>query len=242
MAHETTAEAALDIREFGAPVDGNPQPSDRRLYLQLQAFGGCTDLAPLIQSLDASGAEGVLYRDINDPKGVALLLINEDPSDFLSFGDTLVNKGPFAALKQKPELTMLGRTYSSGREPNLEDWLLNKPRRNALNAEWPWAIWYPLRRRAEFALLPAPDQGKILYEHAKIGMSYGRAGYAHDIRLACHGLDKNDNEFVIGLVGSELYPLSRIVQDMRKTQQTSKYIQSLGPFFVGKAIWQSALK
>jgi chlorite dismutase len=73
-------------------------------------------------------------------------------------------------------------------------------------------------------------------------MAYGRADLAHDIRLACHGLDRNDNEFLVGLVGADLYPLSRIVQDMRKTQQTSRYMQSLGPFFVGRACWQSPLK
>jgi hypothetical protein len=26
---------------------------------------------------------------------------------------------------------------------------------------------------------------------------------------------------------------------MRKTKQTSQYIQSMGPFFVGYAVWQS---
>jgi chlorite dismutase len=36
-----------------------------------------------------------------------------------------------------------------------------------------------------------------------------------------------------------LHPLSHIVQTMRKTKQTSEFIQSLGPFFVGHAVWQS---
>jgi len=27
---------------------------------------------------------------------------------------------------------------------------------------------------------------------------------------------------------------------MRKTQQTSLYLDRLGPFFVGRAVWQSA--
>jgi len=27
---------------------------------------------------------------------------------------------------------------------------------------------------------------------------------------------------------------------MRKTQQTSLYLERLGPFFVGRAIWQAA--
>ena len=49
-------------------------------------------------------------------------------------------------------------------------------------------------------------------------------------------LDADDNDFVIGLMGAELYPLSRVVQDMRKTQQTALYIESLGPFFVGKKV------
>ena len=78
-------------------------------------------------------------------------------------------------------------------------------------------------------------------EHASIGRAYGREDYAHDIRLSSYGLGVNDNDFVIGLIGSELYPLSRVVQDMRKTQQTALYIESLGPFFIGKKVWQSRI-
>jgi chlorite dismutase len=62
------------------------------------------------------------------------------------------------------------------------------------------------------------------------------------VRLACFGLDQHDNDFVIGLIGSELYPLSACVQQMRKTRQTSTYIERMGPFFVGKALWQSSLE
>ncbi len=76
-------------------------------------------------------------------------------------------------------------------------------------------------------------------EHGGVGRSYGRAGHGYDVRLACYGLDKNDNDFVIGLLGPELYPLSSIVQRMRKTKQTSMYLERLGPFFIGKVAWQS---
>ena len=72
-----------------------------------------------------------------------------------------------------------------------------------------------------------------------IGRSYAEEDLAHDIRLACHGIDTHDNEFVIGLVGKDLHPLSHLVQTMRKTKQTSQYIQSMGPFFVGFSVWQS---
>jgi chlorite dismutase len=109
-----------------------------------------------------------------------------------------------------------------------------------MNPEMPWAIWYPLRRKPEFYLLSGAEQGRILGEHGMLGRTYAEMGYAADVRLACFGLDRLDNEFVIGLVGPELYALSRLVQDMRKTQQTGKYIESLGPFFVGKVRWQSA--
>ena len=60
-------------------------------------------------------------------------------------------------------------------------------------------VWYPLRRNGRFAQLPADEQRTILAEHGEIGMAFGAADYAHDIRLACHGLDRDDNDFVIGL-------------------------------------------
>jgi chlorite dismutase len=111
----------------------------------------------------------------------------------------------------------------------------------ALNPAWPWAIWYPLRRTGAFARLAPQEQGSIVKEHAVLGHAYGDADLAHDIRLACHGLDAHDNDFVIGLVGRDLQPLSHLVQTMRKTVQTSQYLQTLGPFFVGRALWQSPL-
>jgi chlorite dismutase len=79
-----------------------------------------------------------------------------------------------------------------------------------------------------------------LREHATIGRAYGEQDLAHDVRLACHGLDARDNEFVIGLVGKALHPLSHIVQTMRKTRQTSEFINQMGPFFVGRVAWRSA--
>ena len=134
---------------------------------------------------------------------------------------------------------MFGRTYASGFETDLEDWLLQRPRRAALNAAWPWGIWYPLRRTGAFSRLSPQEQGAVIREHSVLGRAYGDADLAHDIRLACHGLDAHDNDFVIGLVGRHLHPLSHLVQAMRKTVQTSQYIQTLGPFFVGHALWQS---
>ena len=123
--------------------------------------------------------------------------------------------------------------------PDLEDWLLARPRRTVLDPVCRWGIWYPLRRAGTFARLTPQEQGAILKEHGTLGRAYGDAGLAHDVRLACHGLDTHDNDFVIGLVGRELHPLSHLVQAMRRTAQTSQYLASLGPFFVGHVLWQS---
>ncbi len=228
-------EARTDVRERGA----NQQFSDRRLWMQVQVFGGCTDPKPLVRALEGRRIEGVLYQDLNDPRGVGVLAISEDPKFFVSGVREVLNAEPFAALAQKPEFSMFGRTYSSGFEADLDEWLLKRPRRTALNAAWPWAIWYPLRRTGAFSRLGPKEQGEIIREHGILGHAYGDADYAHDIRLACHGLDVHDNDFVIGLVGKDLHPLSHLVQTMRKTVQTSQYLQTLGPFFVGHALWQS---
>ena len=230
---------ALDIRDKAKGREGDEQVLDTRLYMQLQVFTGCRSVEPLIESLRQLNVPSVLYQDVNDAQGVALLTMSEDENTFVNEVRALLLSDAWSGLTQRPEFTMIGRTYATGREPDLKDWMLEKPRRNVMKPDWPWAVWYPLRRKPEFEVLTPEEQGKILFEHARIGMTYGRAELAHDVRLACHGLDKNDNEFVIGLIGQRLHPLSRCVQDMRKTQQTAKYIQSLGPFFVGKACWQS---
>ena len=72
-----------------------------------------------------------------------------------------------------------------------------------------------------------------------LGRRYGEAGYATDVRLECHGIDRDDNEFVIGLIGAALHPLSKLVKEMRATRQTAEFIDSMGPFFVGKALYQA---
>jgi Chlorite dismutase len=230
-------EQRVDVRERGAS-----QHSERRLFMQLQAFGGCLDTKPMVRALEGAGLDAVLYQDVNDPRGVGILGMYEDPAFFAGPFREVLNTGAFGDLLLKPELTMFGRTYASGFETELEDWLLQRPRRTVLNPLWPWGIWYPLRRNGAFARLTPQEQGAVIREHSVLGRAYGEADLAHDVRLACHGLDVHDNDFVIGLCGRELHPLSHLVQAMRKTAQTSQYLQTLGPFFVGHAIWQSLLR
>ena len=236
---DETELAGIDVAEHGRSADGETTSLDRRLYMQLHAYGGARDTSALIAALESAGVTGTLYEDVNDPSGVALLTLSEAPEAFVSEHRAFLQAAPFSELEPKPELTMLGRTYAIGYEQDLEETLVERPRRRVLDPALPWAIWYPLRRAGSFEQLSRREQDTILMEHGGVGMAFGRAGLGYDIRLACHGLDRDDNDFVVGLLGPELHPLSIIVQRMRKTKQTSLHLERLGPFFVGRVAWQS---
>ena len=225
-----------DLSEKGGLKGGEQQRSDERLFIQLLAFGKCHSATEAAADLQGLPIDTVVYDDLNDPHGIAILALSRDPDAFIDVLQPALRLGTFADLALKPELTMCGRTYSLGYEPDLNDALIERPRRTVLNPAWRWAVWYPLRRNAAFAQLAADEQRRILAEHGAIGKAFGAGDYAHDIRLACHGLDQNDNDFVVGLVGKELFPLSAIVQSMRRTQQTALYLDRLGPFFVGRKV------
>jgi chlorite dismutase len=204
--------------------------------MQLMAFGDCSDPAAVARHMADAAETVVVYEDLHDPRGIAVLTVGEDPDIFLNSVRPRLTSGAMKDLVLKPQFTMFGRTYALGYEPDLQEVLLERPRRTVLNPDWPWAIWYPLRRNGAFAQLSPDEQRTILAEHGQLGITYGAADYAHDIRLACHGLDRDDNDFVIGLIGKQLYPLSALVQAMRKTQQTSLYLDRLGPFFIGRKV------
>ncbi|MEM7008445.1 MAG: chlorite dismutase family protein, partial [Thermodesulfobacteriota bacterium] len=232
-------ESKVDISEKGREKDGTVISSDRRLFMQFMAFGDCWNTDELIKELEDTNMDLVLYADINDPYGIGLLALNEDPDSFVTELRDFLQDSAFMELTPKPEFTMFGRTYSLGYEPDLDKTLISGPKAKVLNPELPWAIWYPLRRDKNFETLSEDEQRAVLGEHGKLGFKFGHSGLATDIRLACHGLDKYDNDFVIGVLGKELFPLSALIQAMRKTKQTSQYLESLGPFFVGKVLWQS---
>ena len=73
---------------------------------------------------------------------------------------------------------MMGRSYALGHEPQLSEWLLGCAAPRVTSPDMPWAIWYPLRRKGEFAALPPEEQSAILREHGRIGHSFGEAGFA----------------------------------------------------------------
>ncbi len=230
---------AVDIAEYGGPRQGERQRLDRRLFVQLRVFTGPEDASSLIAGLEQAAFPAVLYADAQDAWGVGLVTWSEDPEFFTGPLRQFLRQSPFQHLRQRRRFNMFGRTYALGHEPDLEDWLLRHTVRNLLDPEMQWAVWYPLRRQGRFQLLPPEEQTAALREHGRIGHAFGEAGLARDVRLASFGLDANDSDFVIGLLGRELHPLSACVQAMRKTRQTAEFIQAMGPFFTGRVLWRA---
>jgi chlorite dismutase len=236
----------IDVQEYGGKRDGVRQALDRRLFMQLlvgDAPVGSSgeDAATRVGELCARlRLPAVVYADAMSPRGVGLLTWSEDPAHFVHAVRAAFVHEPLSSLTLRPEYAMIGRTYATGHEPELEWSLLRRPIENVTAEALRWHVWYPLRRTGPFARLDPHEQSQILREHAQIGMAYGAQELAHDIRLACYGLDARDNEFLIGLVGRELHPLSHLIQTMRKTRQTSEFIEKMGPFFVGYVVQRIA--
>jgi chlorite dismutase len=232
----------VDVNEYGGKKDGVKQAMNRRMFMQLLVFdvpaGSSVEAAQkeLVKALSDAKVSSVVYADTNSPRGLGLLTWSEDAAHFVTAVRPAFFGPELSKVTFRTDWTMLGRSYSTGHEPELEFALLERPIKNVQNASYPWHVWYPLRRKGTFAKLEGIDQSHILREHAALGMAYGQTELAHDIRLACHGIDAKDNEFVIGLVGGTLHPLSHLVQAMRKTRQTSEFIAQMGPFFVGHVL------
>lgn len=230
----------LDLSEKGR--NGREVTSlDRRLFMKFTAFTKVTNAAAACKAIKKSGLTAAVYADANDPHGIGVMVASEDPADFVGSLREVFNTAPFADYEYNSEFDMLGRSYSIGYEPDLEFTLITRPQKNLTDPRNQWVVWYPLQRAKNFYVLPEDKQKSILGEHGTLAKRYGAGGHATDIRLACHGLDKVDNDFVVGLLGPNLHPLSAVVQEMRRTEQTSQYLDRLGPFFIGKVLWQSAM-
>ena len=96
----------VDLAERGA----NGQTSNRRLFMQLQVFGGCSEPKTLAAALERSRIEAVLYADLQDSRGVGVLTFAEDPAFFVTRAREVLGAEPFAGLAPKRELAMIGRT------------------------------------------------------------------------------------------------------------------------------------
>jgi hypothetical protein len=243
MARPQSSLPTIELRERGGPDEqGEPRFLDNRRFFQLLVFDAPSSAlsakaaTDLLAALQGTSVAGVVYTDVNNPEGIGLLTTTTSPEEFVTVVRPLLAAPELADLSVRHGWSMLGRTYAVGYEQNLQHWLIDRPLANVQDDQYAWHVWYPLRRKGEFNRLEARDQRRILGEHGTIGRAYGQTGHATDVRLACHGLDADDNDFVIGLIGDGLHVLSHLVQRMRATEQTGEWMQEMGPFFVGHVV------
>ncbi len=69
MSNPFTTIEGLDISEQSRTREGEVQRLDRRLFMQLHAFGESRDTDFLVEALQEENLPSVLYEDINDPQG-----------------------------------------------------------------------------------------------------------------------------------------------------------------------------
>jgi len=209
--------------------------SPERLYMQFLALTGCADVQPLLAPLAVRKLDCVLYKYANDPLGIGLLTLADDPAVFTNQLRDMLSARPYQALTVRPEYSMLGRAFCRD-AGDTDESTMHAARTTVMNPHRRWAVWYLLRRARQFAGLPQEEQNRLLDEvEAATKIEAGDAG---QVRLKCHGLDAHDNDLFVGLVGSDLDELSTMVERYRETEYVNSCLDSLGPFFVGQAIWQ----
>src|SRR5258705_5943272 len=99
----------IDVRERGAEKDGQPQIMDRRLFMQFLAFeipeaGVESTVRGLTTALAERRIASVVYDDVNDPRGIGLLTLSEDPAPLVTAAPCRV-AGPQLRLLMRPPLT-----------------------------------------------------------------------------------------------------------------------------------------
>src|SRR5262245_12109268 len=163
----------IDVNEYGGKREGVRQAMNRRLFMQLLVFDAPpgadpSEVAALAAALLVNKRiPGVVYADAMDPRGMGLLSWGEDPARFVREVRPLFTTEALRSVAIRPGWTMIGRTYATGHEPDLEHAMLKRPINNVMNEAYAWHVWYPLRRSGAFAKLEGHEQSQILREHAQ---------------------------------------------------------------------------
>ena len=134
---------------------GQPQRADTRLFMQLLVFGGCSDSTSLIDALEQCWTWRACCMKTSTTHAVsALLTFSDDPAHVSGPRAPASETGSVRDARPETGIHDARPHASLGYEPDLIDVLLHRPGRTVLNREWPWSIWYPLRRSGRFAQLP----------------------------------------------------------------------------------------
>lgn len=204
------------------------EPTESSLFVQLLVFTDCVEIKPLLLPLDHLSMGCVVYKNFNDPRGVALLAATHDPELIVTDLRDVVCSRAFRILMRRPDLTMTGRTWDGTNQHSDQLEAVVK------NQERPWGLWYPMRGTPAFASLDEAEQGTVLDSiTSAAGLNVDAFS---QIWLKSHALDCDGNEFVHGVHASSPRHLSRFVEAITRSEQYAKHIASAGPFFVGRVV------
>src|SRR5882757_4939079 len=114
----------IDVNEYGGKKEGVRQSMNRRLFMQLLVFDVPAEFkandaaAELGKLLRARKIPGVVYADTMSPRGLGLLTWGEDPGVFVRDVRPLFATETLQKVTLRPAMGMIGRTYSTGHEPD----------------------------------------------------------------------------------------------------------------------------
>jgi len=150
--------------------------------------------------------------------------------------DTIVFKGYTA---QQLEEQYNARAAVPGHEKMFEEWRLRSAdfrRQSECELDIPYAS---SERGTLDLFLPQQANAPV---HIFIHGGYWRAMDKSDFSFLARSLVERG--VLVGIVNYGRCPtvsMDDIVQQMRGTRQTARYMASLGPFFIGRVLWRSAL-
>ena len=175
----------IDVLERGAERDGAPQVMDRRLFMQLLAFDCATthdparEVASLGKALESAGVAGVIYEDVNAPRGLALLTWSEDPEAFVARVRPILAAPEPYGYRNKMEFTIAGEPATIGLHASerydvvldIERCLLQSDALNALLEEFRRQV----RERALSVWDPETERGLLRFLMLREGRNTGEA-------------------------------------------------------------------
>ena len=96
---EMQALAAVDVALW-------PRAAAMTVYTTLEpclmCFGACRDTGAAVEAVKKSGLKAVVYEEVNNPFGIGVLTMSEDPADFTGPVRRLFQGQPFAAMRPMP--------------------------------------------------------------------------------------------------------------------------------------------
>ena len=208
--------------------------------MKFTAFGGCADPQAAVAALAEDGVEGALYVDANDPQGIGLIVAAEDPG--------LLRDDAARAVQPPAVRGVHAQARVRHARPHVLDRLRARSRGHAVHEaarqdaeprEPLGRVVSAAARRRSFRRCRPIISAASWPSTARSRNATAPAGMPPTCASRATASTRTTTTSSSACSARTCIRLSAVVQEMRKTEQTAQYLDSLGPFFVGKAVWQA---